>query len=321
MLGTVYADLFPQRVATMVLDGAVDVNAPLTQQADEEAPAAEQSLLHLFATCLQQAPCPLGTDPEAFWAKLSASMTDHPLPAPGHGDTTPVTVGDLDTATLLALSVPQFTASYYPALLAAEHGNGTQLRTLALAFATDTNGAPLVDPQWAITCNDAAIHPGPVAAGNLARTLNARYPLIGGYSVTYTMGGCVSWPAATQPVTDVHPKGTPADHGHRQHRRPQHPDHRSQASGRHLPHRQHGDVEGVGPHLAAQRFWQTSACRSWSPPTSPVVGSRLRAPSATDRLPYSLTLSRRTARRGHSAAALVAKSTRSGPTGVPSTMG
>ncbi len=210
VLGTVYADLFPQRVATMVLDGAVDVNAPLTQQAEEEAPAAEQSLLHLFATCLQQAPCPLGNDPEAFWAKLSSSMTDHPLPAPGHGDTVPVTVGDLDTATLLALSVPQFTASYYPALLAAEHGNGTQLRTLALAFATDTNGAPLVDPQWAIACNDAAIHPGPVAAGNLARTLNARYPLIGGYSVTYTMGGCVSWPAATQPVTDVHPKGTPA---------------------------------------------------------------------------------------------------------------
>ena len=63
MLGAVYADLFPQRVATMVLDGAVDVNASLIRQAEEEAPAAEQSLLHLFATCLQQAPCPLGSDP------------------------------------------------------------------------------------------------------------------------------------------------------------------------------------------------------------------------------------------------------------------
>ena len=51
VLGTVYADLFPHRVATMVLDGAVDVNASLTQQADQEAPAAEQSLDHLFATC------------------------------------------------------------------------------------------------------------------------------------------------------------------------------------------------------------------------------------------------------------------------------
>ena len=163
-------------------------------------------------------------------------------------------MGDLDTATLFALSVPQSIPSYYPALIAAEHGNGAPLRTLALDFATDTDGAPLVDPLWAITCNDAAAHPGPVAAGDLARTLDARYPLIGAYAVTYTMGGCVAWPAAGQPVTDLHPTGTPPDPGHRQHRRPQHPDRRGPASGRHLPLGHHGDLEGVGPHLAAQRI-------------------------------------------------------------------
>ena len=76
-------------------------------------------------------------------------------------------------------------------------------------LATDTNGASLVDPLWAITCNDAAVHPGPVAAGDLARALAARYPLTDGYSSTYTMGGCVSWPSARQPVTDLHPTGTP----------------------------------------------------------------------------------------------------------------
>jgi pimeloyl-ACP methyl ester carboxylesterase len=209
VLGAVYADLFPHRVATMVLDGAVDVNATLTQQAEEEAPAEEQSLLHLFATCLEQAPCPLGTDPEAFFAKLVASLSAHPLPAPGHGDTSPVTVGDLETATLFVLSVLQFIPLYYPALIAAAHGNGGPLRTLALGFALDTDGAPLVDPLWAITCNDAAVHPGPVTAGNQARALAARYPLLGGYAVTYTMGGCVSWPSGLQPVTDLHPSGAP----------------------------------------------------------------------------------------------------------------
>ena len=65
VFGAVYADLFPHRVATMVLDGAVDVNAPLTQQAEEEAPAAEQSLLHLFATCLQGLPARSATIPRA----------------------------------------------------------------------------------------------------------------------------------------------------------------------------------------------------------------------------------------------------------------
>jgi pimeloyl-ACP methyl ester carboxylesterase len=208
-LGTVYADLFPHRLAAMVLDGAVDVNASLTQQANQEAPAAEQSLDHLFATCTPSSACPLGRNPREYFRDLAASLTRHPLPAPGHGDNVPVTVGDLDTATLFDLSVPGFTPSYETALVAARSGNGAALRSLALEFATDIDGAPLVDPQWAITCNDAGVHPGPVAAGNQARDLHSRYPLIGAYAVTYTMGGCVAWPSARQPVADVHPRGTP----------------------------------------------------------------------------------------------------------------
>ncbi|MGD0312671.1 MAG: alpha/beta hydrolase [Acidimicrobiales bacterium] len=208
-LGTVYADLFPHRLAAMVLDGAVDVNASLTQQADEQAPAAEQSLDHLFSTCTPSSECPLGRNPRGYFRNLAASLTRHPLPAPGHGDDVPVTVGDLDTATLFDLSVPGFTPSYESALVAARNGNGAALRSLALQFATDIDGAPLVDPSWAITCNDAAAHPGPVAAGTLARAMNARYPLIGAYTVTYTMGGCVGWPPARQAVADVHPRGTP----------------------------------------------------------------------------------------------------------------
>jgi pimeloyl-ACP methyl ester carboxylesterase len=209
VLGAVYATLFPHRVATMILDGAVNVNATLTTQAEEEAPAAEQSLQHLFTTCVQQAPCPLGDDPQSFFTKLSTSLTDHPLPAPGDGDSSPVTAGDLDTATLFALSVPDFTPSYYPALIAAEHGNGAPLRALSITFDTDLDGSPLVDAEWAIACNDAAVHPGPIAAGDLARSLAARYPLMGAYSVTYTLAGCVAWPKSRQPVTNLHPVGTP----------------------------------------------------------------------------------------------------------------
>jgi hypothetical protein len=193
----------------MVLDGAVDVNASLPQQANQEAPAAEQSLDHLFATCASLSPCPLGTDLRSYFQSLTASLTRHPLPAPGHGDNYPVTVGDLDTATLFALSVTESTGPYYAALVAAHNGQGAELRSLALEFETDVNGAPLGDPLWAITCNDAAGHPSPTAAGEQARTLEKRYPLIGAYAVNYTMGGCVAWPQARQPVADIHPSGTP----------------------------------------------------------------------------------------------------------------
>jgi len=209
LLGAVYAELFPHHVRAMVLDGAVDVNASLVVQAEEQAPAAEASVVHLLATCGGVAACPLGPDPEATYTRLAATLTAAPLPAPGGGDDQPVTIGDLDTATLFAVSVPEFTSSYLSALVAAGAGNGAPLRQLALEFVIDIDGAPLVDPLWAITCNDADVHPGPLAAGALARKLAARYPLIGGYSATYALGGCVGWPAARQPVVDVHPVAAP----------------------------------------------------------------------------------------------------------------
>ncbi len=209
VLGAVYADLFPRRVGAFVLDGAVDVAADLTTQAAQEAPAAEQSLGRLLATCSAAPDCPLGTDATSYYRSLSGALARQPLPAPGDGDTYPVTVGDLDTAALLTLSVPAFTQDFYAALLAARQGDGAPLRTLALEFVTDVDGAPLVDPLWAITCNDTDRHPGPMAAGDQAKSLAAKYPLIGGYAVEYTLGGCVSWPAGRRPVAGLRPLGAP----------------------------------------------------------------------------------------------------------------
>ena len=209
VLGTAYASLFPHRVRTMVLDGAVDLYAPLARQAAEQAPAAERALAHLLATCGSGPACPLGPDPAAFYDRLQASITAHPLPAPGHGDTTPVTLGDLDTASLFAVRVPGFTPLYESALVDAAHGDGAALRSLALEFVVDVDGAPLVDAQWAIACNDTAGHPGPTAAGTLARTLGTRYPRVGAFAVNYTLGGCIAWPGARQPVAGLHPASAP----------------------------------------------------------------------------------------------------------------
>jgi pimeloyl-ACP methyl ester carboxylesterase len=209
VLGAVYAELFPGRLRTMVLDGAVDINAPLATQASEQAPAAERSLIHLFTTCAADPSCPLGPNPRALYRRLSASMSAKPLPAPGHGDSVPVTVGDLDTAALFAVTVPGATSSFESAVVAASHGVGAGLRSLALGFVTEIDGTPLVEAQWAITCNDTVNHPGPVAAGTLARSLGARWPLLGGFAVNYNLGGCVAWPDGLHPVSNTHPRQAP----------------------------------------------------------------------------------------------------------------
>jgi pimeloyl-ACP methyl ester carboxylesterase len=208
VLGSEYAALFPHRIKYMVLDGAVDVDASLSTQAIEQAPAIERSLDHLLATCAGST-CPLGAEPVSFFRSLARSLARSPLGDPGGADPFPVTVGDLDTATLFALSVPGFAPSYYSALVAARTGDGAPLRAMALELNTDLDGSPLVDAQWAITCNDARGHPGPLAAGSLARSLAHRYPLIGAYAVTYNLGGCVAWPAARQPVAPLRADGAP----------------------------------------------------------------------------------------------------------------
>jgi pimeloyl-ACP methyl ester carboxylesterase len=210
VLGTEYADLFPTRVRAMVLDGAVDVNASLTQQADEAAPAEERSLQHLLHVACAHGgtSCPLGAHPRTAYQSLVDRLRRQPLPAPA-GSAYPVTLGDLDTAALFAVSVPETQAPFMSALGAAEKGDGGPIRSIALQFQEDVDGAPLEEALWAITCNDAADHPGPVVAGDLATTLQQRHPLLGAYAATYTMGGCVAWAPARSPITDVHPRGAP----------------------------------------------------------------------------------------------------------------
>ena len=147
--------------------------------------------------------CPFGADPVGFYKKLQQQLSRAPLAAPGAGDTVPVTVGDLYTATLLYLSAPNFTPGYFPALAAAAAGNGAPLRSVALGLEDDLNGESLVGPLWTITCSDAVAHPDARTTANLARTLAARYPLAGAEAGTDEIcelwETCETWP----PVPDT----------------------------------------------------------------------------------------------------------------------
>jgi pimeloyl-ACP methyl ester carboxylesterase len=200
VLGSVYRQMYPGHVRSMVLDGAVDANLPLATDATLEAPAIQKALDHVLADCATISGCTLGPNALSFYRQLSARLTQHPLPAPGDGDDLPVTVGDLMTATLLYLSAPSFTPGYFSALQAAAFGNGSPLRAVAIGLETDLNGSSLVGPLWSITCNDAAEHPSAVATAALARELAARYPLGGAEAVANNLIGCPGWGDAADAV-------------------------------------------------------------------------------------------------------------------------
>ena len=193
VLGSIYRQLFPTHVRSMVLDGAVDANLSLPTAATLEAPAIQTAVEHMLSSCPTTPGCSLGSDPIGFYEGLAAHLTRTPLPAPGNGDSAPVTVGDLMTATLLYLSAPTLTPGYFPALTAAAAGNGSPLRATALGLETDLNGNSVVGALWSITCNDASGHPTSASTAALARKLAARFPLGGAEAVANNLIGCPGW--------------------------------------------------------------------------------------------------------------------------------
>ena len=205
VLGSVFRQLFPTHVRSMVLDGAVDANLSLPTDATLEAPAIQTALEHTLCNCAATSGCTLGSNPVGSFQHLAAQLTRTPLPAPGDGDHTPVTVGDLMTATLLYLSAPTLTPGYFPALSAAVAGNGVPLRTVALGLETDLNGNSLVGALWGITCNDAAARPNGPATASLARALAARFPLVGVEAVANNLIGCPGWTASTEAIGHLNP--------------------------------------------------------------------------------------------------------------------
>ena len=209
-LGSVYAQLFPGHVRSMVLDGAVDANLTLTADARADAPAIQRALEHELDSCTAKPGCPLGADPLTFYRDLAQRLMRAPLPAPGAGDTKPVTIGDLDTATLLYLSAPTFTPGFFPALSAAAAGNGAPLRSVALGLETDLNGESLVGPLWTITCSDAVAHPDATATAALARSLAVRYPLGGAEAIANYLIACPGWTRSSEAIAHLSPDGAPA---------------------------------------------------------------------------------------------------------------
>ena len=73
-LGATYAELYPDRVGRLVLDGAVDFLLPAVEQARGQAEGFENALTNFLRWCGQQQECALTGDVDAQKTQLSALM-------------------------------------------------------------------------------------------------------------------------------------------------------------------------------------------------------------------------------------------------------
>ncbi|MCB8955313.1 MAG: alpha/beta fold hydrolase [Nocardioides sp.] len=126
-LGATYADLFPERVGRMVLDGAVDLSISSRQLSLQQAAGFETALRAYVADCVAQGDCVLGDSVEEGLATIKGlldQVDQDPMPTSGSRD---LEVGNA----FYGIVLPLYNRDYWPYLTqgleAALDGDGTLL--------------------------------------------------------------------------------------------------------------------------------------------------------------------------------------------------
>lgn len=200
-LGTVYAALFPGRVGSFVLDGAVDLQVSALQGALDQGLGFEVAIDRFIAWCIDQGRCPLGASRSAAKQRLLRFLSDvdkRPLPT---GDAArPLT----ESQALVAIIGPLYVSGggwdwlltgLTPAI---ESGQGRPLQTIFDWFVQrDAGGAYAANANtaiYAVNCLDGPAAVGSVAqAQKLSAKWSKRMPFMGSVMAWGDLP-CGSWP-------------------------------------------------------------------------------------------------------------------------------
>ncbi|MEU7811539.1 alpha/beta hydrolase [Pseudonocardia sp. NPDC049154] len=130
-IGATYAEMFPQNVRAMVLDGAVDPTQTAAEGAIAQMAGFQGAFDTYAADCTRQADCPLGTDPAratAEFQSLTRPLLDRPAPV---SDGRTLSYSDAVTAVVASLYNPAAWPGLTQGLEALRAGDGTPLMTEA----------------------------------------------------------------------------------------------------------------------------------------------------------------------------------------------
>jgi pimeloyl-ACP methyl ester carboxylesterase len=203
-LGATYAELFPDRVGRMVLDGVLPVSLDMTEVTKGQAESFEYQVRDFVRDCLTHDDCPLTGSVDEGITQLQDWFTSL--------DANPIRVGDRDLnealaayAVVMNLYAPswQYDSLRSALAVAMTKRDGTQLLDLldgALNRAPD--GRYLdnsTDAFYAVTCLD---HPYTGTVDDvkaLAEELRTTAPTFG-ESMAWSMLACKDWPASAAPL-------------------------------------------------------------------------------------------------------------------------
>jgi len=211
-LGELYAQMYPARVDTMVLDGVVDPALSFRATSVQQAAGFDDELKQFFTWCRSHGSCGFarGGDPEAAYNTLQHDIADESIPATVHGESRTLGPGEFDVGVASALYAGEAGfEDLAKALAQAAQGQGDQLLAFSDQYTERSPGAKYSNgtaAMYAIGCIDA---PGPRTVDELAADASAAAaaaPHFGASTVWLDLP-CVQWPVA--PVAATGPIAAP----------------------------------------------------------------------------------------------------------------
>jgi len=203
-LGSTYAELFPDRVRALVLDGAVDPSKNDLQGSEGQAAGFEQAFDAFAADCAAQgADCPAGPDPRALVYQLLDQAESSPIPSSGPGGRS-VSDGMVFLGVLGALYSQDAWPDLAQALADAQAGDSVGILALADGYTgrQDDGSYPnLVDANIAINCADSDQTFTATEVREYIAEWDITYPLYGAALASGLMT-CTLWEATRHPLPE-----------------------------------------------------------------------------------------------------------------------
>lgn len=209
LLGATYAQLYPQRVRALVLDGAVDPRQKLVAGSESQAKGFERAFDNFARWCGANAGrCPIA--PDARGAVTSAIDKARVSPVRGQ-DGREATAGWVFYAVISSLYTETGWQELARSIDALQGGDPTGVFKLADAYAgREENGhySNLFDANMAVNCADETEKPSIAQIRRLQSQWRAKYPLFGP-ALAVGMLGCVQWPGGRDPYPTGRAAGAP----------------------------------------------------------------------------------------------------------------
>ncbi|MCD9199658.1 alpha/beta hydrolase [Aeromicrobium wangtongii] len=212
-LGAVYAELFPDRVGRMVLDGAVDPTLDSVESSFGQATGFQRALQAYAEDCVARDDCPLGDDADAGVAKIADLMDQldaKPLPGDGKRQLT-------EGLAFYGIAVTLYEKEAWPtltqALRAAFNGDGKILVALSdIYFGRQDDGTYESNQGQVISAVNCLDTPEGLTEADVEAQIPrfvAASPVFG-RALAWGALGCSDWPIeATSPLPEIDGKGAP----------------------------------------------------------------------------------------------------------------